>query len=497
MSSLFAPGGKKYYILEHRVSSRYHRAGESQEIIVDNIELGRGSQCQVRFDESFKTVSRRHAAIVKEGEMWKLVQLSQTNSTFLNGRPIKDEWYLQNGDEIQLAVNGPKLGFILPTGKKSTVGSIGLTRRLSLFRQQALRPYKTAIATLACILVLAIGGLGAWNFSLKSDLNKQDELLAEQIEANKNNAQLADSLAEELRKNNEKIKGYEETMKKVKAEAAQAWAAAAKAQRTAESAANGGTSPEELTSCYPYIYFIRVYIIIDGERKNGYFTGTGFLLNDGRLVTAQHVVNLWESVGDETLNLLNILAHNGNFDLKFEFQAVSSSGDKINITYSPSSHPFKWGQYELKTSTVTLENGTHAVIKYSTDVDYRDYAYVQVNKTGGLEFDATYSAHLPVKTHLDILGFPKGVGSENLNKLNPIYSESSVARDGLDTDGCILLNNSETDHGNSGGPVFIYKDGKYRVVGILSGANRLGSKTNPQSQNGKWKDRVVPLSALR
>ena len=91
MGSIFAPGRKKYYILEHKVSSKYHRAGECQEIIVDNITLGRDSHCQVRFDESFKTVSRRHAAIVREGDTWKLVQISQTNSTFLNGRPIKTE----------------------------------------------------------------------------------------------------------------------------------------------------------------------------------------------------------------------------------------------------------------------------------------------------------------------------------------------------------------------------------------------------------------------
>ena len=149
MGSVFNPSGRKYYILEHKVSTRYHRAGENQEIIVDQIELGRDSHCQVRFDESFGTVSRRHAAIVRDGDNWKLVQISQTNTTLLNGRPIKNEWYLQNGDEIQLAVNGPKLGFIVPSGKKSTGGSIGLTRRLSLLRQQALRPYKNAIALLS------------------------------------------------------------------------------------------------------------------------------------------------------------------------------------------------------------------------------------------------------------------------------------------------------------------------------------------------------------
>ena len=157
VGSLFAPNGRTYYILEHRVSSKYHKAGESQQIIVNQIELGRAAECQVRFDESFATVSRRHAAIIKDGNNWKLVQLSKTNSTFLNGQKISTEWYLQNGDEIQLSVNGPKLGFIVPTGKQASVGSIGLSRRLSLFRQQALRPYRRALTALSILLVLAIG----------------------------------------------------------------------------------------------------------------------------------------------------------------------------------------------------------------------------------------------------------------------------------------------------------------------------------------------------
>ena len=100
---------------------------------------------------------------------------------------------------------------------------------------------------------------------------------------------------------------------------------------------------------------------------------------------------------------------------------------------------------------------------------------------------------MPIKTHLDILGYPMGVGAESKSSLSPIYSESSVAREGLDTDGCILLANSETDHGNSGGPVLASKDGKYVVVGILSGSNRLGSKSGKGS-SGKWKDRVVPIA---
>ena len=86
VQSLFGNGGRRFYLLVHKVSSKYHKAGESQQIIVDEIELGRDPHCQVRFDETFVTVSRRHAAIVKEGDNWKLVQLSQTNSTYLQER---------------------------------------------------------------------------------------------------------------------------------------------------------------------------------------------------------------------------------------------------------------------------------------------------------------------------------------------------------------------------------------------------------------------------
>ena len=103
MKSVFGSEGRRFYTLIHKVSSKYHKAGESQQIIVDQIELGRDPACQVRFDESFTTVSRRHAAIVKDGDNWKLVQLSKTNSTYLNGRKVQNEWYLQNGDEIQLS----------------------------------------------------------------------------------------------------------------------------------------------------------------------------------------------------------------------------------------------------------------------------------------------------------------------------------------------------------------------------------------------------------
>ena len=174
-------GARQYYVLEHRTSSKYHRAGETQKIIVDQVEMGRDPRCQIRFDDSFTSVSRRHAAIVRDGAAWKLVHLSKVNPTLLNGRPVTDEWYLQNGDEIQLSSNGPRMGFMIPQGDRSMIKNINFTERFSLFRQQALRPYKQMLIGMSVVFLLVIGGLVAWGVLNQQQTQKANEMLAGSI----------------------------------------------------------------------------------------------------------------------------------------------------------------------------------------------------------------------------------------------------------------------------------------------------------------------------
>lgn len=225
LGAVFNGSGRQYYILEHKTESVYHHAGESQKIIVDQIELGRDSACQVRFDESFETVSRRHAAIVKEGENWKLIPLSQTNPTFVNGVPVQGDVVLKTGDEIRLSSKGPLMGFIIPQGKQSLVSSIGMTERLSLFRQQALRPYKRAIWTLAIILLLAVAGLVTWNIlqAKKFDKelqSKQEQIIQVQDELNASGEQI-EQLNQELIEAKDKSEAEQAAVQK-KLQAAQA-----------------------------------------------------------------------------------------------------------------------------------------------------------------------------------------------------------------------------------------------------------------------------------
>lgn len=507
MGSLFSPNGRKYYILEHKVSSKYHKAGESQEIIVNNIELGRDSRCQVRFDESFQTVSRHHAGIVRDGDMWKLVQISKTNTTFLNGKPIKTEWYLQSGDEIQLSVNGPKLGFIIPTGKKSTIASIGLTRRLSLFRQQALRPYKYAIATLSCILVLAVGGLGTWNYFLKEDLAKQSVLIAQQIDElseqknlTETNKAKADSLARELVANNKKMADYEEKMAEMAKETEKAKVEAATARRRAADAYSAALKAQELVNegdqdlekqCFPFtyaVYQVRQQIRYpDGkisEDSEAMLVGSGFLLSDGRFITARHVTETYYyylfNWGDDRINqslaFQNAVVNNGG-DIVTTFVAINHTGSKITFTNKQCSA----NRSQDVTKTITL-NGTNYVVKAAT-VSTTDWVSYKTSEAGA-PYDNALSVNMNAGTHLKVLGFPLGRGGENPNAISPIFSSAEVARKGLDVDGTIMTSNTDTQSGNSGGPVFTLKEGVYNVVGILSG-------------NTAGKGRIVPIQCAR
>lgn len=205
VGSLFNASGRTFYILEHKTPSKYHNVGESQKIIIDQIVMGRAGSCQVRWEDTsdFEMVSRKHAAIEREGDNWVLIHLSTSNPTIINGTKRlsqpNERYYLQSGDEIQLAQNGPRMLFIVPQGKQGLTSSIKLTERMNLFRQQALRPYRIALWSLLALILLTILGFGIWNWNLQSQIDQQQKEAEEYInklrEFDDNILSLQDSLA--------------------------------------------------------------------------------------------------------------------------------------------------------------------------------------------------------------------------------------------------------------------------------------------------------------
>lgn len=461
VNALFNGNGRRYYILEHKDASKFHKAGESQKIIIDQVELGRDGNCQVRFDESFATVSRRHAAIIREGDRWKLVQLSKTNSTFLNGRPIDTEWYLENGDEIQLSVGGPRMGFIVPIGKQSLVSSIRMTERLELFRKQALKPYKTAIAALFAVIIM-ISGVGGYKIHEQHVINRN--LIAVQDSIKQDNENLKESIAaasEEIIRNHDIISGLNTTVGKLKKEIVGLMPPA----------------PIVLDSLSNDVYYITLlgYQITDANGETGVVevgdelfdeivygsSASGFLLDDGTFVTARHVVEPWLFSEDNLSVKLNLLSSNGG-KVDALLYAVSPSGDHFTFMTS------NFIRNSASDDVVNFQGYKYRVVSN----DYTDYAINHTHTKGRLSYDSQLSSNLSAGEKLIILGYPLGLGASS-DGVKPSYSSAEVAREGLAEGGYIMTTATGFEHGNSGGPVFVERNGKKIVVGIVSaGAGR-------------------------
>ncbi len=478
MSSLFKPGGRRYYILEHRETSKYHRAGESQEIIVDNIEIGRDTHCQVRYDEAFKTVSRHHAGIVKDGDRWKIIPISKTNSTLVNGRPVRTEWFLENGDEIQLSVGGPRLGFIVPTGKRSTVASIGLTRRLSLFRQQALRPYKTAIAALTCVLVLAVGGLVTWNLWQK---HKYDEELAKFAQQITNSE---DMLAKLKEKNADLEKQIEDaaveqarldSLLKVKSRPIHKTVVV----RQGGGGGGGGGSVSALQQYEGDIFFIQAAICASYEGKliplqtsgGGTlgWTATGYLLSDGRFVTAKHCIEGWKFDSADALEQQLDDLKDDTYKALFLSGLTGSNGvELVSVIYARSpSKELTLNSTQFRTTRsdeYRADVGEGKSITRATGAKGSDWAYANVGQAGSIKADASLSSQLPAGSRLEVLGYPRGHSSSSGSCL---YGSCQTSGRGLN-EGLILITGKNYEHGNSGGPVFYDDNGTFKAVGIVS-----------------------------
>jgi len=499
MKSLMGGSGRRYYVLEHKVSSKYHKVGENQKIIVDQIELGRASKCQVRFDESFGTVSRRHAAIVRDGDNWKLVQLSKTNSTYLNGHKVDKEWYLQNGDEIQLSTNGPKMGFIVPDGDKGLVKSIGLSQRLSLFRQQALRPYKRALTALACVLAIAFvsGGVSLYYqhnkiVATETDLHvTQNELDSTKVDlqaAKEANAQNTDLIAE-LNKVIANQGGMLDSLKKVK-------------PKIIHVHDKDSTPPNvDLSSCHPYVYHITATTKIDGEDFNAW-VGSGFMLNDGKFVTARHVVTPYYSNNyhieegkvvphlNDPLAIfadlyLNIMYQMGKVSIEYTCVSPSNRFTINNTQVNEKNSADRIHTLEQPFQLINKNNEVVAEIPAGSKIregglGANDFAYFTLSSNGGLNANRQLSTSLKQGTNLYILGYPHGWG-----KGKPIFSTAVCAQDGLSNElgGTIMASNDNTEGGNSGGPIFVKDGANWSVIGIVSGGSYA-------------KGRFVPISVI-
>jgi FHA domain len=458
LRSVMNAGSRTYFMLEHKTNTAKHHVGESAQYIGDYVELGRGNKYAVNFGDDSPTVSRPHAAIIRKDNGWVIKPLSKTNPTLLNGRRIEDETRLNNGDEIQLSLNGPRLSFLTPANNK--VGTMGMTIRMKAFMNEAVRPYKTALTTITLLFLVIIGGLVYYG---KNRNDYYTKLFKDQIEINQHMADSIRSMNTDNQKMRDRIADLGKQLKEVRIGAG--------------NAGSRGSAPttSEMKNLYPGVYYILTDKIVysnGNESKEVDFriSGTGFLLKDGRFVTARHVVRPWlfvgfsgDDQGDKTEMILNIYANNG-WKVTEYMTAYSPDGSKFSLT----SEDFTMDNSQDTKTSKTDEEGNTYVFSQASLKGGSDWAYAATNKQGMLEIDGPASTSLEAATPLYVLGYSFGIGVNGANDIKPVYSDCKVSREGLDQ-GIIDISGRGFDQGNSGGPVFIEAGNKYTVVGIVSG----------------------------
>lgn len=488
------------YTLQFLTPSEKHPVHSSQTIVVPYAELGRDGNCLVQFGKDTPMVSSKHAAIEQRGPETILKQLSQTNQTFINGRPVLQEWFLTDGDEIQLSATGPRLRYVNSTAKTS---GIGLSKRIQLFARQSLRPYRRALITLLVLFVAGAAGAAYLVVTLRTDnrqLQRAYQAIDQQTKAQQEAIQKGDSLF---------VAGRRETANKLAAANRENGAlqreltglkqALEKSRKTPPSPATaqpvvipanaGELLPKMIEQVRRHVYFLKMYLTVEGEIERTYVgSGTGFLLSDGRFITARHCVQPWaytkleaKEKPDEMWLMVNWLYYNRPKEaIKLELELTSPENKSIVL---PAEKFVVSDGQDLYYTGIDVGLGPGKIQLASLE-DGTDWAFCSVDTKSavGIPADPAEATQLKTGTVVHILGYTFGLGNSG-EAPSPFYSTANVSQTGL-INGLINVTNLGFAQANSGGPVFVEKDGKLVNVGLVSAGNaELGL--------------VVPINAIK
>lgn len=107
------------------------------------IWLGRDPSCDVVFESSTATVSRRHAEIRMTDRSFKVTDNNSFNGTVVNGVRISEPTNIDNGDTIQLGVGGPILRLVIDgkTNLQQSIKSVAVKEDpVDLSRTMVIKP---------------------------------------------------------------------------------------------------------------------------------------------------------------------------------------------------------------------------------------------------------------------------------------------------------------------------------------------------------------------
>ncbi len=454
-------------------------------------ELGRDKECAVRFGEDAPTVSRKHAALERKGQKVYIYNLSATNQTLVNGRPVHKEWLLHDGDEIQLSADGPRMRFLLPADSAAP----RFTSRIKLFAEQAVRPYRLVLLALLGIFLVGAAAVGVQFTKVRSGQAKLVAVaksVTQQVEEQQKalaagnsvlvaeQTRRAEALAAVNRQNLEFQESLTRQGKIIRALVKNATAEPPRRARRPEPARKPDPEALVVGNTQGQVYAVRMYLTVrgntgqpldltDGNRKSvrlkDYFlgTGTGFVLEDGRFVTARRWVKPWaypEGEKDLLALFTNFVHHNGG-RASIKLIATAPGGPELTL----SDAQFAADSTHDQTVTGNFGFGEGKIVVAGPD-HAQDWAVARVPVTG---LPVGEAGTLPTASNaVHLLGYEIPAGVQEGPVGSPTYTRRTVAPD-APAKGTLAVRGAPFEMSTYGGPAYLVQGNKPRVVGLLTG----------------------------
>jgi len=446
------------YTLEFLTPSGKHPKGSYTTVAVPYAKLGRSSSCTVQFGEESKTVSREHAAIERKGDEVYIANLSDTNPTLVNGRPVNERYYLNNGDEIQLSVEGPRIRF---NETDTGTAKMGFTNRMNLVMQQSIKPYKTVAISFLIVFLIVLGGAGFTIYNLSQSLEKQ-KLLTQQLEET-----TSSKLAEYSQRSQEltnQLQTYKEKSDSL--------------LKLTQDEKSYVEIIEPLQDKVLAITLTKVGIEFRGSTQTfdeeDAVMCTGFMIEEGTFVTARHCID--KSLTDNLAT--NFIQHSGGKST-FYYTAQSYDGS-ISFEFTNHDMTADYSMDTIRNEKIKMSGRTYdGQIRIPNYFQGADWAYMQTNYNVGVPYDKPLSKNLKAGEELLVLGYSYGTKFRTGGNLEPYFSTAKVTLSGVQN-GTVHVTEAGWDGGNSGGPVFAVKNGEAVAIGLVTGSFRKSEQTADQ-----------------
>ncbi len=478
------------FILQFLTDTAEHAANSTQTVTAPYVELGRDQNCGICFGDDVPTVSHKHAALERKGQKIFIYNLSGTNQTLVNGRPVLREWLLHHGDEIQLSADGPRMRVVLPADNPAP----RFTGQIKLFVEQTAKPYRFVLFGLLLIFLAGAAAVGI-QFTRMRSSHKQLESVARSVmqqmeeqekalaEGNSELIAGRKEQAEELAGLNKQNQDFQEALVR-QSRIIKALVGSATAKPVRKTVAHppvpAKPNPEQILigSTQGKVYALQIFMTVkdnSGEplsitnehrekvHVKDYFigSGTGFVLEDGRFITSRRWVKPWaypEGEKDALALFANFVHHNGG-NASVKVVATAPDGPELTLFDRQFSTDSTYDQPVIG----NFGFGEGKIMVANREVG-RDWAVSKVPVTG-LPYQ---SGTLPAAgTEVHFLGYEIPLGTQGGPAGAPTYTKRTVAA-GESAKGTLPVTGVPFEPSTYGGPAYLVKEGEPLVVGLLN-----------------------------